>query len=224
MEAHDCSGAYGSPLTAFPALYVDGVSALSSSCGIAVAGRGLNAASENPGPFAKMTTTGWVAATVAVSPSGPPFTASYVKLPEDADFWTKLSPAEVLLASAGIPHLSGVVIGAPTLLVTNNPAEESRIVPIVPLNERGWDHIGSLTALTDVEVADRVRDLMLDINVAQRLAMSAQGYLRSQSSGVRWIAEWIYRQKTGTVRKIAPLVSLPQWPNVDPVPQTGIGQ
>jgi hypothetical protein len=225
-EAHDCSGAYGSPLTAFPVNYVNGVSALASSCGVAVAGRGLTAAAEDPGAFAKLTTTGWVATTIAIGAAPSPFSAVQARIPDSVDFWNELRTADVLLASAGIPHLSGVVLGVPTLLATNNAAEEARISGIVPLNERGWEHVGTLPALTDLQVADAVRALLSTdaANRAKRLAMSAQGYLRSQSQGVRWIAEWIYRQHVGTIARVNPLVSSPQWPNVSAAPQTGIGQ
>jgi len=104
--------------------------------------------------------------------------------------------------------------------VTNTATEDANIQSIVPLALRGWEYLGYLPSLTDVQVAEAARQLML-FDRAKNYAQSAHGLLRGQEQGVRRIAEWIVRTHIGTIAPVSPLQSFSQWPNVGPTPAPG---
>lgn len=150
-------------------------------------------------------------------------TASSVTFPSSVMFWDNLVSAEVVLASAGVPALTAVTMGIPTLLVANSAAEDANIQMIVPTGLQGWEYLGLLSSLTNKQVGDQVKDLLLTTQIAQvrRSTLSAHGLLRQREQGVRRIAEWIMRYHVGTKRVVVPLQSYPQWPFTATAPDPG---
>jgi len=188
----------------------------------------LSATVENPESFVFNGSGQSVAWTIAVPPANV-YTASVVSFPSSVEFWKDVSSASVLVASAGIPHLIGIAMGIPTLMVTNTAQEHANISSIVPLSLRGWEYLGYLGNLTDNQVGTAARLLLSgardgfdgNISKARRLAMGAHGLLRGQEQGVRRIAEWIVRRLVGTSVAVSPLQSYPLWPNTGAMPAPG---
>ena len=149
------------------------------------------------------------------------FTASGFTIPATLDFWNAVVTADVLVASGGIPALVGGALGIPTLMVTNNAAEDARVQSLIPLGQQSWEYIGTLPSLTNAQVRTEARDLMGAgaVDKARRYAMSAHGLLRLQEQGVRRISEWVYRFLVGSSALVVPLQTSPQWPHLDAVPQ-----
>jgi hypothetical protein len=218
LAAHECSGAFSSPVTSFPVGYNEDVAALSSASAAEMAVRRLDAASENPGPFSKVTSTSWVAFTVAIEPEPSPYTSSVVGF-SPFDFWRELATADVAMCSPGVPAITASALGIPAIVVANTPAEHTNMLTVLVHGFQGLEYLGNLATLTDEEVADAARTLVED--VSRKHALASTALLQRRKTGVRRIAEWIVRDLVGSTAKQSPLFSFPVWPNIGPIPNPG---
>ncbi len=216
-----CCGynATGQVVSAYPTNYSVGPQVVSQSSAASMAVRELESSSEDPGVFTITQARPWIAATIAIPPLEPPFTASVLSFLGPYNFWNELATADVAVCSPGIPHLTSSALGLSTIIVANSTQEDANFQVLMTHGYTGGDYLGSLLSLTDRQVGDAARALVN--NSTRKQALSAQGLIARRKTGVRRIAEWIVRDLIGSTAKQSPLFSFPVWPNRGPIPNPG---